>query len=130
MNQLMQSPPNAFWSQWPSPLWSGVDEFAPLADIEETDDAYVLELELPGVAKADIDIEVSGRRLVVRGERKEKERTGILRHRTRAVGRFRYEVVLPGEIDERDVKATMADGELTIRAAKTAAERPRRIKIN
>lgn len=54
-------------------------EFIPLADVEETDDAYVVEMELPGVNKDDINIELSGRRLTVTGERKQKERHGALR---------------------------------------------------
>lgn len=121
MNELMGS--------WPNLLWSGDDEFSPLADIEETDDAYVIDLEVPGVAKDDIDIEMNGRRLVVTGERKEKEREGVMRHRTRAVGQFRYEVLLPAEIDAKDIKATLSEGELTIRAGKAAEERPKKIKV-
>ncbi|HEV2808936.1 MAG TPA: Hsp20/alpha crystallin family protein, partial [Acidimicrobiales bacterium] len=84
------------WRDFPSLFGEG---FAPLADVEETDDAFVVEIELAGVKKNDIDIELSGRRLVVSGERKERERAGILRKRTRTVGHFRYEVVLPAELD-------------------------------
>ena len=66
--------------RWPdaAPLM-GRDGFSPPADIEETDDAYLIELDLPGVDKKDIDVETSSRRLVVQGERKEKARTGMLR---------------------------------------------------
>ncbi len=53
----------------PDPL---ADVFVPLADVEETDDAYVIEIELPGVDQKDIDVSVSGRRLLVTGERKER----------------------------------------------------------
>ena len=73
---------------WPRvPDWrragNGLDvEFIPLADVEETDDAYVVEMELPGVNKDDINIELSGRRLTVTGERMQKERHGALRRRT------------------------------------------------
>ncbi len=56
--------------------------------MEETDDAYLVEVELPGVKRDDISIEVAGRRLTVSRERKERQRTGILRRRTRTVGRF------------------------------------------
>src|SRR6476620_4153003 len=64
------------------------DAFTPLANVEETDDAYLVEIELPGVKKGDIEISMEGRRLTVSGERKEKEREGVLRRRTRSVGRF------------------------------------------
>jgi HSP20 family protein len=115
--------------------WDGLpalqdEAFIPLADVEETDDAYVVELELPGVKKRDIDISLAGRRLTVTGERKEKERSGILRRRTRSVGRFRFEVLLPGDVDEDGVTASLAEGELTVRVPKATSERPRRIEVS
>ena len=110
-------------------LMSLADTFIPKADVEETNDAYLVEIELPGVDKSDIDISLSGRRLTVTGERREKERVGVLRRRTRSVGRFRYEVVLPGGIDESGVTAKLEDGVLTVRVPKAASERPRRIEV-
>ena len=110
-------------------LPSLAEGFTPLADIEESDDAYTVELELPGVRKDDIAVEVSGRRVTVSGERKERERVGILRRRTRSVGRFHYEVSLPSALDEEGVEASLSDGVLTLRVPKAASERPRRIKV-
>ena len=106
-----------------------VEGFVPMADIEESDDAFTLELEVPGVKKDDISVEVSGRRVVVSGERKEKERVGILRRRTRSVGRFDFEVTLPGGVDDDAVEASLGEGVLTVRVPKAAGERPRRISI-
>lgn len=105
------------------------DAFKPAADLEETDDAYLVEIELPGVKRDDIDIEMSGRRVSVRGERREKERVGILRRRERVVGRFDYEVTLPGDVDEESVEAHLDEGVLTVRLPKPEHERPRRIAI-
>src|ERR1700736_6496942 len=59
-----------------------------VTDASESDDAYRVERELPGVKKDDIQIELAGRRLVVTGERKEKERKGIVRRRSRLVGKI------------------------------------------
>jgi HSP20 family protein len=115
-----------YLGRWPSLLGEG---FTPLADVEETDDTYMVEVELPGVKNDDISVEVAGRRLTVSGERKERERTGILRRQTRTVGRFHYEVVLPGEVDENAVEATLDEGVLTVRVPKAEAERPRRIPV-
>ena len=123
----------AWASGWPTPLpTSGFGEFVPPGDLEETDQAYILELELPGVQKKDLTVEVSGRRLTISGERKERERVGILRRRTRTVGRFSYDVVLPGEIDHDAITATLAHGVLTVTVPKAASERhqPRRITID
>lgn len=116
------------WRSLPG-LFGGGDGFTPLADVEETDDAYVVEVELPGAKREDVDVELAGRRLVVSGERKERERVGILRRRTRTVGRFRYEVVLPGEVDEAGVEASLGEGVLTVRVPKAAGARPRRIEV-
>jgi HSP20 family protein len=71
---------------WPSPVeargWS------PLVDIEEADDAYVVEAELPGVKREDVNIELVGNELTITGEAKERERKGALRRQTRRTGRF------------------------------------------
>ena len=114
------------WRQLPSLLG---DAFTPLADVEESDDAFQVEIELPGVKRDDVDIEVAGRRVTVHGERKEKERVGILRKRERTVGRFHYEVTLPGDVDEDGVEAHLDQGVLTVRLPKPEHERPRRIQI-
>lgn len=114
------------WRSWPSLLGEG---FTPPADVEETDDAYTVEIELPGVKREDLDIEVSGRRVSVRGERKEKERAGILRRRERTVGRFAYEVTLPGAIDDAAVQANLDEGVLSLRLPKPEHERPRKIQV-
>ena len=90
---------------WPRPSFFG-DGF-PQADIEETDDSYIIELDLPGVEKSDINTEMAGRRLIVSGVRREKERVGVLRRRSRPVGEFRHEIVLPGKIDADHVTANL-----------------------
>jgi len=115
------------WRQG-APLLEGL--FTPPADVEETDDGYLVDIELPGVRKEDLDIEISGRRLTVRGQRKEKERVGILRSRERTVGQFLYEVTLPGNVNEEGVSANLNDGVLSVRVAKPETERPRRIAIH
>ena len=114
------------WSDLPSLAGGG---FTPLADVEETDDAYLVEIELPGVDKDDIEVELTGQQLAVTGERKERERAGILRRRTRTVGRFRYEVVLPGATDDEGVTASMDQGVLSVRVPKPEQDRPRRIQV-
>jgi HSP20 family protein len=61
---------------------------APLGELEEQDDAYLVRVELPGVKRGDIDIELAGRRLTGRAERKERQRKGLLRRSTRRTGAF------------------------------------------
>lgn len=101
-----------------------------LGELEETDDAFIVEIDLPGVDKKDVDIELEGRRLIVTAERKERERTGILRRRTRTVGTYRHEVVLPTDVNEDAVDASLTDGVLTVQLPKHEAARRRRITIS
>ena len=114
------------WRNMPNLLG---DAFTPLADLEETDDAYLVEIELPGVKRDDVDIDIAGRRVSVRGERKEKERVRTLRRHERTIGRFAYELTLPGDVDEAGVEARLDEGVLSLRLPKPEHERPRRIPI-
>ena len=98
--------------------------------MEETDDAYTVEIDLPGVAREDVDIQLDDRRLTVSGDVEEKERTGILHRRTRRVGRFHYSVTLPGDVDADKVSAQLHDGVLTVHVPKSAQAKPRRIAIS
>jgi HSP20 family protein len=106
------------WADVPSMLRDG---FTPLADLEETDNAYVLEAELPGVKKKEINIDLDGRRLVISGERPEQKRAGWLRRQSRSWGRFHYEVVLPDNVDPDGVEATLDDGVLRVTVPKGSA---------
>jgi HSP20 family protein len=111
------------------PLMATREGFVPMVDVEETDDAYVLDLELPGVKKEDINIEIQGKRLTVSGERKEEDRSGILRRRGRAWGRFSYEMTFPGEVDEGNVEASLDDGVLHLRVPKSTKAKSRHIEV-
>lgn len=66
---------------------------------------------------------------MIRGEIKEKERTGVLRRRTRRTGQFEYRVALPGPVDEEHIEANLHDGVLTVRVPKSEQARARRIEV-
>lgn len=102
----------------------------PAVDIEETDDAWIVEAELPGVDKKDVDIQMNDSELVVRGEIKERERAGILRRRTRRVGEFEFRVNLPGQTDAEQIDAKLDGGVLAIRIPKPQETQPRHIEIS
>ncbi|HEY3006650.1 MAG TPA: Hsp20/alpha crystallin family protein [Micromonosporaceae bacterium] len=108
---------------------AGRTMWVPAADLEETDDAYVLELDVPGVKKEDVNIELRDNEVRVTGEIKEKERSGVLRRQTRRVGQFEYVVSLPGDIDPDKVEASLHDGVLMVRLGKAAASQPRQIEV-
>jgi HSP20 family protein len=122
MEQLMQG----VWSDTRS---GNGTPWVPAVDIEEVEDAWIVEAELPGVDKKDVDVQLRDNELTITGEIKERERKGILRRRTRRVGRFEYRVALPGEADSEDIDATLRDGVLTLRVPKSERARPRRIDV-
>lgn len=103
--------------------------FTPPVDIEETEDAYVFEFELPGVKRDEINIEVGAQELRVSGEITRKERTGVLRHSTRRTGSFDYRVALPTGVDPDKVQARFDEGVLTVTVPRAESAKPRKIKI-
>jgi HSP20 family protein len=104
--------------------------WAPPADLAETDEAYEVDIELPGAKSEDIDIEINERELVVTGEVKERERKGALRRSTRRMGRFEFRAALPGEVVSENVSAKLADGILSVTVPKVQAAKPRHIQIS
>jgi HSP20 family protein len=113
----------------PSPMLSDSIGWSPFVDIEEQDDAYLLEAELPGVKREDVNIEVVGNELAITGEIKEKERKGAMRRRTRRTGRFEYRVRLPNEVDASNIEARLDQGVLSIRVPKSERAERRKIEI-
>lgn len=99
-------------------------------DVEETDDAFVVEAELPGVRAEDVTLEVRDNELAISGELKERERVGILRRKTRRYGTFHYRVALPADVDSDQIDAKLHGGVLSVRVPKTAKAQPKRIAIN
>ena len=103
--------------------------WSPPVDIEEQDNAYVIEAELPGVQKDDVNIELVSNELMITGEIKEREREGILRKRTRRIGRFEYRVRLPEQVDGDNIEASLKDGVLSVRVPKREQAERRRIQV-
>ena len=110
-------------SPWPLTGWR------PTADVEESDDAYLVEIELPGVRREDVSVELGLGELVVTGEIIERKRLGFMRTRTRRTGRFDYRLSLPADVDSDAVSAVLSDGVLTVRVPKTEQAKRRRIAV-
>jgi HSP20 family protein len=101
----------------------------PAGDVIETDGAYIVEIELPGVRSEDVDVQLNGNELVVAGELKERKREGLFRRRTRRVGEFEYRVTLPGDLQQSDVEASLAHGVLRVHVPKAHSSTSRKIAI-
>jgi HSP20 family protein len=112
------------------PVW------VPPFDIEETQDSYIMEMDLPGVRPEDVNIElINGDTLRITGRYTARQRTGTMRRQERRGGEggdggadFEYDIVLPGDINPDQLEATLEYGVLTIRAGK-AQPQARRIPV-
>lgn len=100
-----------------APAWT------PVADVYETEDGYMLEIELPGLVRDEVTIEVRGADLVVRGERQMAGARSAAFHRLeRRYGLFARSFRFPDPIDSERVSAELRDGILRVQAARA---RPR-----
>lgn len=113
---------------WPSRLLEQ-DGWSPVADVEEQDDGYVVQVELPGVKREDVTIELVGNELSITGEIKEEKRKGVVRKQMRRFGRFDYRISLPDQLDPEKVDAKLKDGVLTVRVPKAERAQRRQIEV-
>ena len=103
----------------------------PALDVVETDGAVEVKMDLPGMKKQDIDIQVNGNLLTISGERKEeKEEKGKSFHRVeRRMGSFSRTVTLPCPISEQGIDAKYENGILVIMTPKSEEAKGRKIAI-
>jgi HSP20 family protein len=111
------------WPEW-------AQDWTPAVDVEETDDAWVFDVELPGAQRDDIHVEVGDTELIISGAIEERERTGVVRRRARRSGTFEYRTSLPAGVDPDKVEARFDNGLLTVRVPRPERSKTRRIKIN
>ncbi|HEX4926244.1 MAG TPA: Hsp20/alpha crystallin family protein [Bdellovibrionales bacterium] len=116
-----------------SPAWD--DEtgqtmmgFNPACDIEEQDDHFRISVDLPGVSKDDVKVEVVDNRLVISGERKHEKKEGG-RRSERYYGRFERSFMLPTAIDVDKIEARYENGVLELAVPKAESAKPRTVQI-
>jgi len=127
MGQLMSM---AFGDMAFAPAAALSAPWTPLADISETDDAYVIEVELPGINRDQVNVNINDRELVISGEITEpQDDEGRRRRRARRTGRFEFRTTLPGDVNPEGVTANLSDGVLTVTVPKSEAARPRHVEI-
>jgi HSP20 family protein len=102
-----------------------IDAWSPPVDVEETDDAYLIEADTPGVRPEDLNVEVQGNELRIIGRIEE----GTLRHRTRRAGQFDYRLTLPSDVNPEGAEAELEHGVVKLRLPKTTSAARHRIAI-
>ena len=104
--------------------------FLPTTDIYETDDALTVVMEIPGVAKRDIEVNLEDDVLRVEGRIDLSQYEGLEPLYTEYnVGNFARGFTLSRKIDQQQIHAQMEDGVLTLTLKKTKEAQPRRIQI-
>jgi HSP20 family protein len=106
--------------------------FAPPAEMEETEDALHLKLELPGMNPNELDVQVTKEAITIRGERKSEsksEENGMTRSEFR-YGQFSRTIPLPTRIDNTNVQAEYKDGILTLNLPKAEEDKSKVVKVN
>lgn len=102
----------------------------PALNVWEDEEALHAEAEVPGVDMKDLNIEVQGDELIIRGGRRVESEENLAYHRReRGTGEFSRAVTLPMKVDANAVEAQLRNGVLAIRMPKAAEARPRRIEV-
>lgn len=106
-------------------------EVVPSLDFSETDDAYQIRMNVPGVKAEEVNIEVVGDTIRISGEHKEeKEEKGRTYHRVeRRSGSFARALTLPAAVKQDKVAAECKDGILTVTLPKVEAAKAQKIKV-
>lgn len=108
---------------------STLGSFAPPTDLYETEEAYVVESELPGFSRDDIRVSLEDGTLSISGRREETDEERSYRRRERAEGRFERRFRLPRSVKAKDVEARMESGILRVRVPKAEEARSRKIEV-
>lgn len=105
--------------------------WAPAVDIYESNDSYSVKVDLPGISKDDIQVDLHDSTLTIKGEKKfedEVSRDNYLRME-RAYGTFVRSFTLPKSVDADKIQAKYKEGVLELTIPKKEEAKPRQIKV-
>lgn len=115
----------------PSREFNAMSTFIPPVDLREDKDNFFVNMDLPGMAEADLNINVENGRLTVSGERsrEDKSEDGMFKRYERSFGRFERSFQLPQNVDEEKIEAHFDKGVLELKIPKSETAKPRKILI-
>ena len=118
--------PGVFRSRWDWPEETPVI-LSPSLDIKESENDYLITVEVPGVAKEDVDIRVEGNRLTIRGEKKQEKKEEKENYHCveRHYGSFERTLTLPQDANAEDINANFKNGVLTVDIKRKAHSAPK-----
>jgi HSP20 family protein len=106
---------------------------SPALDVSESDRAYTVKLDLPGVAKEDVKVSIDGRRISVEAQaRKEEEKKEADRvvYRERSMSSYARSFTVATDVDQAESGAKLENGVLTLTLSKRGAPAASRITVS
>jgi HSP20 family protein len=110
---------------------SEVQVWAPRVDVYEKDDKIIVEAEIPGAKKEDIEVKIKENNVIIKGEvKKEEEKKDENYYRKeRFYGKFERVIPLPSEVKAEEAKAKIEDGILKLEIPKAQAEKEVKVEL-
>jgi HSP20 family protein len=128
LQSLSEDVDRAFGRMLASP-GAGPAGWMPPADIYETEDDVVIELDVPGVHSENLSVEALDGQLVIAGERQPTDQATRRFRAERWSGRFVRTFALQQGLNTEQIRAEYHDGVLTVRLRKPEETKPKRISI-
>ena len=137
IQQMRETMDRLFEELWPFRVsggnGSGTQSYGYVpVDVRETNDAVEILASLPGVRPEDIDVQVHGNTVTIKGQVQEEHQEQDVNYlrRERRYGAFMRSLALPAEVDADRAEATVEHGVLKLRLPKAEAARPKTIKVS
>lgn len=127
-NKILKS---SAWAGWPDESNVATAQWAPSVDIQEKDDQFIINADIPGVKPEEVEVKMENGALTIQGERKleqRKEENGYRRVEC-SYGSFYRRFTLPDTADANKVQAKARNGVLEITIGKREAAKPKAIKV-
>ncbi len=131
MQEMMSWDPFEAMTQLLGGSRGALPTFVPAFEVKETKDAFIFKADLPGVQENNLDISLTGDRLVVSGKRESEQREENERYFAfeRSFGTFSRAFTLPEGVDSEHIAAELKDGVLHLTLPKKPEVQPKRIKV-
>lgn len=111
---------------------SGVRQLSPALDVSETESAYEVQMDSPGMDSKDFDVQVHGNVVTLSGHRHEvhEDKSKTFHRVERRSGSFSRTLTLPCDVNAEDVEAKYSNGVLSVTLPKSEKSKPKKISVN
>ena len=104
-------------------------EWTPRTDVVETEQGYQLQLDLPGIKREDLDIQIANDTITIRGERRLNSNLESYHRVERPYGTFSRVFLVPEFVDQSGIEAKLSDGVLSLFMPRREEAKPKQIQV-